>query len=497
MKKLLIAVVISLLLVGALATVALADNGPHGKFNGSTEACASCHRAHQAKSDNGMLLAFNDTYELCTSCHDGTGAITNVVDGYYEATTDTTAHSAKSWKAGLATDQGQDGRGLFGGGFENARMLTDFGNTATQTATTNTGVNINTSITAWAVKNSYDLNQTAPTGRTVTSAHHVGQPGFSASGTMYGSGAISPTAFSGDASVTLECTSCHNPHGAAGKAGGSDTGVPIPSYRLLDFTPVGSLGYEAASSVTTTAGTTVYWNLASTAGVTVPDVATKWYTPNNDASLDPSVTALTTRSATTIYSAVMAGIGDYMGRYYAYARPTGIVAGPSYATCGTPTTGSQTACGAATGTAFNNRPAQDVMGFWCATCHDRYLAPGGAATPPALPKGGSRDTDSGDALYHFRHRSQGVNTSTSTVGGKYDASATNPFYPGTGQYTCLSCHNAHGTAAQATSLSTSASYAASSALLKADNRAACIRCHATTVNFFNTSTTPSAFMVYP
>src|SRR5512140_72423 len=104
MKKLLIAVVISLVLVGALATIALADNGPHGRFNGSTEACASCHRAHQAVSTEGMLLATADVYSLCTSCHDGTGAITNVVDGYYEATTAAT-HTAKPGKATLPINQ--------------------------------------------------------------------------------------------------------------------------------------------------------------------------------------------------------------------------------------------------------------------------------------------------------------------------------------------------------------------------------------------------------
>jgi predicted CXXCH cytochrome family protein len=453
-----------------------------------------------------MLLVYGDVYELCTSCHDGTGAITNVVDGYYEATTDA-AHVAKSWKGSLPTNQGQDGHGLFGGGFVNARMLTDFGNTATQTITTNSAANANTSATAWAVLNAYDTNSVAPAGRPVTSAHKVGQTGAVA-GTVWGSGGINSTGTLannwGAGTLTLECTSCHNPHGAAGKLGGSNTGVPIPSYRLLDFQPVGSNGFEAPTYVAANGFGKLYWDQPSILGVTVPDVATKWYTPNNDVTQDPSVAAYSARATNpaTIYQALFAGQGDYAGRYYLYKRPavtatTWSATATSFVTCGTPSSSATTPCAAPSGPVFNNLPAQDVLGFWCATCHDRYLAPGGGnsaltAVPPNVPNGGSRTTDSGDPGYHFRHRSQGVSGSVTAAGV-----VTAGTYPGTGQYTCLSCHNAHGTVAQATALSSAASYASSSALLKADNRAVCIRCHATAVNFFNTVTTPGATMVYP
>jgi hypothetical protein len=135
-------------------------------------------------------------------------------------------------------------------------------------------------------------------------------------------------------------------------------------------------------------------------------------------------------------------------------------------------TATSTDCpGGAGGTAFNNQAPHDVLGYWCATCHDRYLAPGGA----------SRTTDSGDLSYHFRHRS----------------AASGATLAGTGTYTCVDCHNAHGTSATANALSTSATYAADSALLKADNRAVCIRCHAGAINFFNTTTSPTAPMVLP
>lgn len=463
MKRLLFAVVLGLLLIAAFATTATADAGPHGKFNGSTEACASCHRAHSAASSDGFLLVTSDVYALCTSCHNGSGAYTNVVDGYFDTSTGDPGKA--TWAATTGT-AGESGLGLFGGGFVNARMLTDYGDSPTAAPTTNTGANVNSSTTAWALLNAYDSAQAAPVGRAVTS-HHVVNGG---AGTVWGSGPFQTSATSpfGAGSMTLDCTSCHDPHGNAGK---DPTGKSIPSYRLLRYTPSGSNGYEITASVGN--GTAFAWNTAvvpSAAGVTVPDPTVKWYTPNNDVALDPSVASYRARTG-EIYVANFAGLGDYMGRYFAYQRPAavaGVTGGTTYITCGTPTTGSQTACAAASGTAFNNVAAQDKLGFWCATCHDRYLAQGGV----------TRTTDTTDPGYHYRHRSQGNGTNL-------------------GQYTCVSCHNAHGTVSQASPLASSATYAGDSALLKADNRAICIRCHASAVNFFNTTTSPGASMVNP
>ena len=141
MKKLLLSLVLSLLVLGIITTIALADNGPHGGFNGSTEACASCHRAHSAVSTDGFLLVADDVYSLCTSCHDGTGAYTNVVDGYYDTRVGDPA-KPPSQAAGVMPNVG-----LFGGGFVNARMLTDYGNASNEgglaNPTTNTGANQN------------------------------------------------------------------------------------------------------------------------------------------------------------------------------------------------------------------------------------------------------------------------------------------------------------------------------------------------------------------
>jgi hypothetical protein len=259
----------------------------------------------------------------------------------------------------------------------------------------------------------------------------------------------------------------------------------------LDYTPIGSGGFEVAAQTGTTGywDTDMTWNAAagmgagvaivpSAAGVYVPDRTTKWYSVNNDIAQDGRLAAYRGRQGSgAIFVANCAGPGDYLGRYYGYQRPAGAVTAAITGTiiscangAGVPTVPG-TACAATSGTTFNNVAPHDVLGFWCSTCHDRYLAPGS----------GSRTTDSGDADYHYRHRSQGTGTSL-----------------GTGAYTCVDCHNAHGTAATASSsLASNASYANGSVLLKGDNRAVCLRCHAGAVNFFNITTSPTAPMVLP
>ena len=121
MKKLFFALVIGLMLVAALTTTALADNGPHGGTafaSGSTDACASCHRAHTAQDSTGDLLKVNSIYGLCTSCHNGTGAYTDVVDGIY----DSSAPAIYPWTLSPSTGEGDPGAPLFGGGFSYTEM---------------------------------------------------------------------------------------------------------------------------------------------------------------------------------------------------------------------------------------------------------------------------------------------------------------------------------------------------------------------------------------
>jgi predicted CXXCH cytochrome family protein len=55
------------------AGLALADNGPHGGYTATTDACAGCHRAHTAL-DASLLYSAAPGDAFCYTCHDGTGA---------------------------------------------------------------------------------------------------------------------------------------------------------------------------------------------------------------------------------------------------------------------------------------------------------------------------------------------------------------------------------------------------------------------------------------
>ena len=203
MKKLmLIAVLTCALVLGIVATVS-ADNGPHGSFTATTDACANCHRAHSAAyGSNGLLI--NNPEALCLSCHDGTGASTNVEGGVYLAGISTAPNGA----------EGTDGASLFGGGFQTALMATAWSGAVTANP-------------------AFDA-----TSRPATSTHSLG-----AQGIIYGSGGVNAV----QATMAIECTSCHDPHGNAGYTMTANTttftwtaaATRVPTYRLLRFQPAG------------------------------------------------------------------------------------------------------------------------------------------------------------------------------------------------------------------------------------------------------------------
>ncbi|GMR10919.1 MAG: hypothetical protein BMS9Abin28_1743 [Anaerolineae bacterium] len=201
MRKVLI--LLSLILAAAFAMLAAgtaeADNGPHeGDFTSTTDACASCHRVHRGQAPN--LLTETSQQALCYSCHGtaGTGADTNVQDGVYQNR--------------VGGGFGTYGLGLRGGGFDSALM--DPGVSGT------------------------------PGSAVVTSNHSVG-----VAGTIWGNGAISASPVAGATGVTLECGSCHNPHGFSTVDG--------DKYRILRPKPN---------------------NSGAAVGVNVPDEASPTYT---------------------------------------------------------------------------------------------------------------------------------------------------------------------------------------------------------------------------
>lgn len=223
MRRLVSLVFGSALLVGFWATPALADNGPHQSSkvaNGATGVvvsqagatkCAGCHRAHTAK---GSMLLKEDGAALCTTCHAGAGAGTDVMDGV-----DVNAAAPTA---------------LRGGGFTTALIGT---NLATKDVNS-IGRGTNQSIPLAG------LNTPTAT----TSKHNV-----DALGTIWGNGAIGSGA---GKSVTLECTSCHDPHGNG-------------NYRILRGIP------NDAQTIDPTTKAVIS---GPTAEVNIPDAGAKVYT---------------------------------------------------------------------------------------------------------------------------------------------------------------------------------------------------------------------------
>lgn len=103
------------------------------------------------------------------------------------------------------------------------------------------------------------------------------------------------------------------------------------------------------------------------------------------------------------------------------------------------------------------------VGKWCTTCHTRYWASTGSA-----------DTDSGDAIFAYRHTTNPEGRDTHGKAGAVTLSGS-----------CLKCHVAHGSNATMGYNSgnvenpdgTVGSGANNSKLLKMDNRGICQKCH--------------------
>ena len=213
--------------------------------------------------------------------------------------------------------------------------------------------------------------------------------------------------------VALECASCHNPHGNG-------------NYRILNPIP----------SLTASVGT---FTAATAPGAVVTDAALPAAGQTRNYTVIQTMGGTGTLLASQV--AALPGYANTMGDYLHRTVPWDPQV--SYTTVGA--SNGFTAFDAPNGLAgtFDGQ-----INSWCATCHTRYLAVG--PTPYLI--------DSGDAIFKYRHS----NTSNKP---------------------CTTCHVAHGSNAQMTGdFSKVFPYpdgttAASSRLLKIDNRGTCEACH--------------------
>jgi predicted CXXCH cytochrome family protein len=109
------------------------------------------------------------------------------------------------------------------------------------------------------------------------------------------------------------------------------------------------------------------------------------------------------------------------------------------------------------------------MSNWCSTCHTRYKA--------SFSQGSD---NSGDAIFRYRHTSDGTSSKGGTTGAPYGAASFTAF--------CLQCHVAHGSNAVMRADRSLARIVwpgdtegrgTESTLLKIDGRGVCVACHGT------------------
>ncbi|HEY8620428.1 MAG TPA: cytochrome c3 family protein [Dermatophilaceae bacterium] len=378
--------------MGGVGT-AQADNGQHistaqgagvvgGLVNNAGARCASCHRAHTAKAEYLLKVA---QPQLCYSCHaDGGGASTNVVSGVV-------MNTAKA---------------LRGGGFEKALIGSALATKDTGAVDPATG-RIATS------------NQTVPVlaaGVTTTSKHLI--DGVTA-GTAYGNGTDASGA---GKSLTLECGSCHDPHGNG-------------NYRVLRPIPVDS-GYASHQIK-----------------AAIPAVVDNPATPLVDE----------TAAAVPAVMSPAAGIKIPDATSYKYDTANYWLSGdslvpvdPTATLTGTPKTGDLAADGY-----INN------IANWCTTCHTRYQAVSGSyKTARAGTNTAGQDTN-----FTYQHRSD----------ANYKGAAANCITCHVSHGSNATMNGAALTVANPgaalTAFGDATTSSADSKLLRVDNRGTCFMCH--------------------
>ena len=383
---------LTLLLAGSavwlfLAAVPVfADGGPHiytvnnGSGGLTADSCAGCHRAHSAQ---GFDITVLDGADLCLVCHGatGTGATTDVVNGLQYA-----VGGGRSSVLGA----------LRNGGFSNAQI--------------GSGQGVRIAYLSGTSVRMLPKVPVASAPSTVTSRHMNLDGTASGPGVAWGNGGLNSGAGPG---VTLECTSCHNPHGNG-------------NYRILQAIP---------APATTTSGTFVS---VTAPGLTVTDDTTN--TGYGAGTRNYTVIQVKTSAGYTLTATKAAAdsggnalAGDYLHRKVPWNGTSGT---NSDAPNGQPST-------------FNTQ-----ITTWCSACHTRYNTAG--------TTGLAQQNPSGDAIYMYRHGTVSTPCTTCHVAHGSNAVMTAGGYAATQPWP---------------GASSAPTVTGDSRLLKADNRGTCQLCH--------------------
>jgi predicted CXXCH cytochrome family protein len=196
--------------LGGSPGTASADGGPHiaTGANATPDKCAGCHRIHTGQNEY-LLKEAGTVEDFCYSCHGngGPGSDLAVQEGTY---------------------YGSGSAGLRAGGFDTARIDTTDPNNAIP-APTPVGYAVSIGV--------------LPAPATVNSRHTL-----ETATTLWGNGPVG-TVGAGPA-FTLECTTCHDPHGNG-------------NYRILRTVPTGSggAGFAIPDTYGSTYDTANYFNM--------------------------------------------------------------------------------------------------------------------------------------------------------------------------------------------------------------------------------------------